>query len=280
MRGGQLGWPAPRIMLWWASLLATSLAAGCKTDPPPQPTRVFGLYAVWFEGSNDGNRARVDTFLDCLLEGSNFNRFFRGEARVEPRGSWALPRPGRKLDRDELAEAWLLPAIDRGDLPAAPPDETPLYLVFGGHPDLWVGSCGRNGTVTVDGRTAGFGIVRNGAECWPVGDMLRTETQIAAHEIVETVDRVLGYGTCAAGGSCRGKAICEDRCDTFTGLQCPGAPTGTYTGCDGGRVDGWLVQKLTYAGRDRSRCDECAGCDFTIEACPPEAPDCGRMSAP
>ncbi len=263
-----------------AAVLAPLLAVGCKSEPTPTATRIFGLHAVWFAGSNDANRARIDDFLRCLLDNSTFNRFFNGEARVEPRGSWALPPPARKLDHDALAEAWLLPAINRGDLPAPSADETPLYLVFGGHPDLWVGACGRNGTVTVDGRAAGFGIVRNGVECWPVGDMLRSETQIAAHEIVETVDRVLGYGTCAGGGTCRGRAVCADRCASFTGLQCPGAPTGTYTGCDGGQVDGWVVQKLTRAGRDPSRCDVCAGCDFTIEACPPDTPECGRMSAP
>lgn len=261
-------------------LLSLLMLVGCTRADHPEPPRVFGLYVVWIQGSNDADRALIDDFLRCLVDGSNLNHYFRGEARVERRGSWALPAPDRTLDHDELADAWLLPAIgDPAGLPSPSPDETPLYLVFGGPPDLWVGACGRNATARFGGRTVGLGIVRNGVECWPTGDMLRTETQIAAHEIVETVDRVLGYGTCAAGGACRGKGICADRCDTFTGLQCPGAPVGSYTGCDGGRVDGWVVQKLTYAGRDPARCDACTACDFTLEACAPGAPDCGGAVA-
>lgn len=264
-------------MYRFATAMIMSMALACTPSGEPQGPRVFGVYAVWFAGSNDENRAEIDRFLECLIDGSTLNRYWGGEARVERRGSWALPPPGRKLEWHALAEAWLLPAVGRpGGLPTPRAGETPLYLVFGGHPDLWTNACGRNDTALVDGRTVGLATVRNSPLCWATGDRLRTETQIALHEIVETVDRVLGYGTCAAGGTCRGKGICPDRCDTFVGLQCPGAPTGSYTGCEGGRVDGWVVQRLGYAGRDPQRCDECMACDFTPEVCPTDEPLCGQ----
>lgn len=271
--------PRGRARPMAAALVAAALWAswGCTSGAVESQPRVFGLYAVWFEGSNDENRARIDDFLECLVDGSTLNHFWRGEARVELRGSWALTPPPGTLDWDALADAWLVPAVGRSDgLPAPRAHETPLYLVFGGHPDLWTNACGRNATAAVEGRTVGLGIVRNSPLCWATGERLRTETQIALHEIVETVDRVLGHGTCAAGGACRGRGICEDPCDTFVGLRCPGAPTDSFTGCDGGRVDGWVIQKLGYAGRDPARCGACAACDFTVEVCPPDDPRCGQ----
>lgn len=261
----------------WAVL---ALLSSCLLAPTAQAEghRVFGIYALWFDGSNDEDREQIDRFLDCLVNGSNLNSYWQGEAGVELRGSWALPPPPRRLDWDELPSQWIGPQIGApGGLPDPRSDETPLYLVFGGRPDLWTGACGRNAAVELAGREAGVGIVRVDPPCWPTGDPLRSETQIALHEIVETVDRTLGYGACAAGGACRGAAVCEDHCDTFVGLQCPGAPTGSWTGCSGGRVDGWVIQKLGYAGRDPDRCEACAPCDFTPTACAPDEPDCARV---
>lgn len=259
----------------WVLALAL-IVAGCEREAGPgEPAgpEVFGLHAVWFEGSGDEDREEIDRFLACLIEGSTLNHYWQGEARVAVRGSFALPPPGTLLDWDELASAWLEPQIG-ARLPTPRAGETPLYLVFGGHPDLWVGACGRNSVATVAGRLAGVGVVRNSPLCWPTGDRVRTETQIAAHEIVETVDRALGYGTCAGGGTCRGRAICEGYCDTFVGLQCPGAPTGSYVGCDDRQVDGWVIQRFGYAGRDPARCEACMECDFTPRACPADDPGC------
>jgi hypothetical protein len=103
---------------------------------------------------------------------------------------------------------------------------------------------------------------------------MRSETHIAMHEIVETVDRLLGHGTCAAGGSCRARGICKDSCDNIVSLQCPGAPTSSWTGCDDRQLDGWVVQKLGYAGRDLAQCESCIECDFTPRVCTPDEPDC------
>lgn len=255
-------------------VFAASACGRCAPEAEVEAPRRFGVYAVWFEGAGDDNRAELDRFLTCLIEGSDLNRYWGGEARLEVRGSWALPAPKERLQWDALPE-WLTPHVEAGRLPRARTDETPLYLVLGGEPELWVGACGRNGQGDVAGRPAGLSVVRNRPHCWPTQDRLRSETQITAHELVETVDRVLGYGTCAGGGACRGRPVCPNPCDTFVGLTCPGAPTGTFTGCGGGRVDGWVIQKFSTAGRDPARCDQCAPCDVTVRACPPDQPGCG-----
>lgn len=265
----------------WRVAALTGLAAILALLVPrlAEGPRVFGVYAVWFAGSNDADRGEIDRFLSCLVEGSTLNRFWRGEAVVELRGSWALPRPEATLDWHALPAAWLSPAVGAvGGLPPPRTDETPLYLVFGGHPDLWTNACGRNAEAQVAGRRAGVATVRNRPHCWPAGGALRTETQIAMHEIVETVDRLLGHGACAAGGSCRGRATCADPCSAFVGLTCPGAPRETPTGCGDQRLDGWIVQRLGYDGRLPGRCEACMVCDFTPEPCPSDRPGCGVVS--
>lgn len=240
-------------------LALTACSSSCT--PSPTAPRAFGLYAVWLQGAGDENRVENDRFLRCLIEGSNFNDYWRGEAQVVLRSTHTVPAPVEPVLWDSMP-AWLTAQRAAGHLPAPRPGETPLYVVYGGEPLLKVRACGRNLQGDVAGVNAAIGVVRNSPHCWPTRDRLRTETQIAAHEIVESVDRVLGYGTCAGGGTCRGRGVCPDPCDTFVGLTCPGAPTGTYTGCSGGVVDGWVVQKFSHAGRDRARCDACAVCDF------------------
>ena len=238
----------------------------------------FGIYALWVEGEQDEDRVEIDRFLECLVYGSNLNSYWHGEAGLELRGSWVVPAPASTIEWDEVS-AYLTPQVEYGLVPPPKAEETPLYLVFGGESMIHVGACGRNNQASVAGRDAGIAIVRTFPLCWPTGDTLRTETQIAMHEIVETVDRVLGYGTCAAGGTCRGRGICTDPCDTFVGLRCSGAPVATWTGCGGGQVEGWLVQKVGYAGRDPALCDSCMECDFTPRACGDADPDCAAVPA-
>ena len=254
--------------------LVAALLTACSLDAPPPPT--FAIYPLWIAGSGDDNREQIDAFLDCLVHRSNLNQYWGDEARLALRPSHALPAPSRQLDWDELGPQWVGPQLGApGGPPEPAPDETPVYLVFGGKPDFWTGACGRNGEAELGGRRVGMAVVRNKPLCWPTGDRLRTETQTAFHELAETVDRLLGHGACAAGGACRGRSICEDRCDTFVGLTCPDAPTGSWTGCDGGQVDGWVVQKLGYAGRDPAQCDACTACDFTPRACLAGEAGCG-----
>jgi hypothetical protein len=257
-------------------ILTACAPAPCSTcslgEPPP---KVFGVYAVWMADAHDANRGEIDRFLDCLIHGSTLNQFWRGEAVLEMRGSWSLPPPKTSIHWEELPGVWLDPAVGApSGLPAARGDEIPLYLVFAARERVHVGACGINAQAKIGGRNAGVGIVRVGESCWPTGDSLRSETQIAMHELVETVDRVLGYGTCAAGGACGGSSICPDFCDAFVGLACEGAPTGSPTGCAGRRVDGWVVQKLGYGGREPGRCDTCGPCEFTPVACAADAPAC------
>ncbi len=266
----------------WLSAFVVALVAIFGVSPvhAAEP-RLFGLYTVWIAGSGDENREEIDQFLDCLIHHSNLHSYWRGEARIEVRGSFALPKLNASVDWDKLAEMLLTPNVGvPSGLPVARADETPLYLVIGGQADFWTGACGRNSEALVAGRNAGVGIVRNDPLCWPTGNTLRTETQIAMHEIVETIDRVLGYAACAAGGRCEGNGICENRCDSFVGLQCPGAPTGTFTGCDGGKVDGWVIQKLGYEGRVLAQCGACITCDFVPQACTAEDPACARVPEP
>lgn len=279
-----LRWPSRG---WLCALLLGSVALVLPACDPsedgaePHAVRAaalqnvtFGLYVVWFEGAGDDNRAEIDRFLECLVDGSNLREFWDGRVDLVRHGSSALPRPAERLDHGDVA-AWLTPHVEAERLPRPRADETPIYLVIGGEPDLWVGACGRNGEAVVADRRAGLGVIGNRPLCWPTGERLRTETQILAHELVETIDRLLGLGTCAGGGACRGRAVCADHCDTFVGLQCPGAPTGTWTGCEGGRVDGWVVQRFSRAGRDPALCDRCTACDFTPRACRPGETGCG-----
>jgi hypothetical protein len=243
-----------------------------------QDHQVVGVYAIWFAGHGDGNRAELDRFFECLVDGSNLNSYWQGEAGLEFRGSWALAAPAEALAPDEVA-GWLALHVAAGAVPPARVEEIPLYVVIGGQPKLALGSCGRVVQADVGGRHSGVALVRNAPLCWPTGDTLRTETQIAMHEIVETADALLGYAACAADGACEGAAECEGRCATFVGLTCPGAPTASWTGCDGGQVDGWVVQKLSYAGRLEKHCGGCVTCDFTPLACAAGDPTCAAVPA-
>jgi len=238
--------------------------------------RLFVVYPIWLAGAAEQDRMEIDAFLRCLTLGSNLNHYWRGEVRLIAAPSIARPAPKPRLRWPELA-AWLDQLHKSGAVRSLPGEHTPLYLVFGGEPTLWVGACGRNAKVVVARHEAGLGVVRTAPLCWATGNRIRTETQIATHEIVETIDRVLGYGTCAGGGACRARSVCPDPCDTFVGLNCKGAPRATFTGCDGGRVVGWVVQKFSHDGRIPGRCDTCATCDFTPTVCLPANPDCAAL---
>lgn len=238
----------------------------------------IGVHPIWFAGVVDADRDAIDAFLDCVVHGSDTNRYWRGEAALVAHPSHLLAPPGSTLPDDPAAVAsWLGDRVAAGDLPAPPAGEIPLYLLFGGPPAFAVSACGLAGTGDVAGRHAGVARVRNVLPCWATGDILRTETQIAFHELVETADALLGYAPCAADGACEGQGDCADPCDTFVGLTCPGAPVGSWTGCGGGRVDGWVVQKLSYEGRDEAACQTCVTCGFTPRACGPDDPDCASV---
>jgi len=222
------------------------LLSSCASSTPTVLVR-----PIWIDGPAVEDRVEIDEFLDCLVNSSTLPQWWEGEVRIELAASQVIPAPPSTVDWSELAD--LLPQ-DRGG--------TSAFLVFGEQPHLRVGACGRNDVVSVGGRPAALGVVRTRPLCWPTGDRVRTETQIATHELVESVDALLGHAPCAGGGACRGRTVCPDRCDTFVGLQCAGAPETTWTGCDGGAVEGWLTQSFGRQGRDQGACEACIDCDF------------------
>ncbi len=262
------------------ALLIVAAVAGCSKPKPGAQLapRTFRVVTVRVGGALRVERAPIAAFLDCLLVGSTFNRYWEGRAGLARGPSVGLPAPPTRLYWDEIGD-WLDGHAQAGRLPAVAAAETPVYLLFAGWPHLVLGACGRHEQRPIGGRDAALATVRTGRSCWPTDDPLRSLTQIAAHELLETVDASLGHAGCAGGGSCRGAGICPDHCATFVGLNCEGAPRGSFTGCEGGKVDGWVVQRFGKAGRDHAKCEHCIPCEFTPEVCPAAEPRCGRWPA-
>lgn len=265
----------PRPVASLAVLVACALSV-VSVPARGEGHRTIALHAVWFEGIADDNRERLNEFFACLIEGSNIHSYWQGEAGLVFRGSFVVPPPPERLEADEVV-GYLDERVAAGDLPTGRADETPLYVVFGGSPAMYVGGCGRALGGVAGGREVGVALVRNVELCWPTGDRLRTETQIAFHEVVEVTDALLGYAPCAADGTCEAQLGCEGACDTFVGLTCPGAPEGSFTGCGGRQIDGWVVQKLSYEGRLEANCQTCVHCGFVPRACATDEPDCSAV---
>lgn len=230
---------------------------------------------MWLDGTTDEDRAELDAFYTCLLHGSSLNHYFGGEAELHYRGSAVVPPPVGVMRYHE-SEDWLGGLLESGALRPDPEDDHTVLVVNASAVNIRLGgeACGRSDVVTVGDHTLGVAFVRNYPLCWPTHDRVRTETQVGMHELVEVTDRLLGYAGCAGDGVCEGKSICRDRCDGFVGLTCDGAPEKSWTGCSGGRVDGWVIQRLASDGREQKNCETCMPCDFTPEACPPDQPDC------
>ncbi|MDP2270072.1 MAG: hypothetical protein Q8K32_05010 [Archangium sp.] len=240
--------------------------------PTAAATRPVGVHVVWLEGAQ-ADRAQLDAFFQCLVGSSNLAEFWDGQLVFHYRGSVVVPA-------DEsltlaATPAWVERQLAAGRLPPPPDGEWPVYLVYGDAP-IAEGACGRPLAATVAGKKAGVAHVRVSPPCWPGTQLLRNETQIGMHELVETVDDMLGHAPCAADGACEGALACGDVCGNFTGLSCPGAPLQTFTGCDGTPVDGWVVQRLGRGGRARANCDACFACEFTVGlAGSPQPQGCG-----
>lgn len=248
-----------------------------RADPGP---RRFIVHSLWLEGQSDEHRAELDRFLDCLLAGSNFADFWRGQVVVETGGSWVTSPPEGLLMIDD-AHQWLEPTLRELSVDATPEGVTPIYLVYG-NATTTIGPserCGHCGSITVNDRAAGLAVVRTDSPCWPAQDPVRSLTQFAEHEMTCAIELALGMPHCAADGACEGNSRCSDPCSNFTGLYCPGAPEQSYTGCDGTPVKGWVVQKLSHKGWDGDDCPVCAPCDFTVRACS-ETGACGDHERP
>lgn len=269
--------------IWLVVSIVWALQA-CAPAVPSMPSvdgpQRIGVYAVWLNGHEDGDRDQLDAFFDCLLAGSNLNQFWDGEVDFAYRGSFGVTPPQTQLVYSDAGD-WLRSAVDRGEITVDSRDDRSAYVVFASGLDvaLLTNACGRTAVERIQGRHSAVAFVRNYPLCWPTRDSVRNETQLAMHELVEGVDRLLGDAPCAGDGSCEGFFTCSDPCDTFVGLECEGAPVGSWTGCRGGAVDGWVVQKVARAGRDWANCDTCMHCDFTPRLCAPGEPGCGATPA-
>jgi apolipoprotein N-acyltransferase len=238
--------------------------------PPPPPLlnmamepTTFPVRALWLEGADVEHRAELDAFLRCLINESTFAEFFQGKARVKFDGSWVVPLPEGGIETENRNHA--LEGMIQ-DLPPLPPGEVPVYLIFGLGRQLPLQSlCGYHDIGVVNHRKAAISLVRTMPPCWPGASPVRSETQIAMHEIAEGIDQALGHRGCVANGRCEGGGGCDRTCDAFTGLFCEGAPEATPTGCEGQVVRGWAVQRLAHKGWEDDNCAPCAPCDFTVE---------------
>lgn len=238
-------------------LLLMGALVGANAQAAP---RRVGVQVLWLEGAS-ADQQRLDDFYECLLSTSNLAEFWDGELAFRYRGSVVVRA-------DETLTLTGTPAfVERlraaGQVPAPVDGELPVYLLYGDAP-IGEGACGRPLAATVAGQRAGVAHVRVNPPCWPGTELLRNETQIGMHELVETVDALLGHAPCAADGACEGQLACGDACDNFTGLRCPGAPERTFTGCSATPVEGWVVQKVGRAGRATANCERCFACDFTV----------------
>ncbi len=252
-------------MLTAVVLVASLLGAvgGCRSPQSPAPRRVV-VQPIWFDGVGDDDRATIDRFLRCLVEGSNLSTWWDGDVTIELRDAVTLPAPDEQIAREALP-AWIDARLDEAGVELPDPAVGDVqFLTFAGAPMLRMSECGHNWRAQIHGRQASIALVRTTPLCWPTGDSVRSETQVAAHELVEAIDASLGYTDCSGDGSCNGRVICANHCDTFVGLRCPGAPTNTRTGCGDQRVDGWVIQSFSRAKReDKSLCRSCTPCEFS-----------------
>ena len=65
-----MGWQLRHRCTLCVALLATYLFASTARA---EGHRVFGIYALWFAGSGDEDREQIDRFLDCLVNGCQWD---------------------------------------------------------------------------------------------------------------------------------------------------------------------------------------------------------------
>ncbi len=245
----------------------TESAPAPRDRATPRPL-VVEVRALWMEGA-DEDRADMDRYFECLIYGSNLQSYWEGEVVLQYTGSQVVAPPSSRL-RIEDGNAYLAPLRADGELkPVGDPSATTVDIIFGPATHLQLDGCAQLTRIELNERTAGLAMVRVSPSCWPGTTSLRNETQLALHELVEVVDSMLGYASCAAGGACQADGACPLRCDAFVGLMCEGAPTQTATGCGLQVLDGWIVQRLSHEGRDPKNCLRCTTCNFVPASLPP-----------
>lgn len=241
--------------------LALLVACGEAASPPLK----IELRALWISGA-DGDRTDMDRYFECLLHQSDLDDYWRGEATARYAGSFVVPPPATRVDYTTVTE-YVGAQRASGVLPApSDPSVTPVDVVFGDRNDLDLPGCAALIATNVEGRPAGAIMVGLAPPCWPGTTGLRNATQLVLQELVEVVDLLLGYAPYAGDGACQADGACDLGCDAFVGLTCEGAPTGTYTGCGGQVLDGWVVQRLSHEGRLEKNAKRCNTCDFVPRA--------------
>lgn len=226
----------------------------------------YALYTVWLQGEGEANQQKVDDFLSCLVGSSNYLSYWSGQAEIAPQGSWVVPPPAKLGDAVDIGP-FIDSLINSGKIPHPLAGATPVYEVFVDplktSTVLGSGTGGRNAPGTVQGgTTAGFVInTTNPSTYWPYRDALGSETQLSFHEVAEVIDGLRGGDRCSGDCCCEGWCNNAPSCNNLIGLDCPGAPQSQPTGCAGGSVVGYLVQRLSHQGTTTCNCP--ISCDFT-----------------
>ena len=195
-----------------------------------------------------------------------------GNVLIREEGSYVVPKPTSALGDAGNIGPFIQGLIASKAIPAAPSYGTPVYMVMVDPSQtscsLGGGTGGRNATGTVNGNPAGLILTTtNPSAFWPARTPLGGETTLTEHEVAEVIDGLRGGYQCCGDFCCEGWCGNAPSCANFSGIQCPGAPSQTFTGSSAcGSVNGWLVQTLTHQGA--STCGGSVTCDFKLgESC-------------
>ncbi len=133
---------------------------------------VYHLYLIWLQGQGEADQKNLDAFESCLLDHSNYQDYWAGQAQVVEEGSYVVPPPSGALGDAKDIGPFIDSLITSGKVPKAPAYGVPVYEVLVDPSktscSLGGGTGGRNATGTVQGAQAGLVIVTtNPASFWP-----------------------------------------------------------------------------------------------------------------
>jgi hypothetical protein len=232
---------------------------------------VYHLYLIWLQGQGEADQKNLDAFESCLLDHSNYQDYWAGQAQVVEEGSYVVPPPTGALGDAKDIGPFIESLITSGKIPKLPADGKPVYEVLVDPSktscSLGNGTGGRNAVGTVQGAQAGLVIVTtNPASFWPARTPLGGETTLTQHEVAEVIDGLRGGDECCGDCCCEGwcGSPAGPSCGNLQGLTCPGAPATTATGSSAcGSVKGWLIQTLSHQGATTCNCP--ITCDYQVK---------------